>query len=63
MSRGHKATRGLPVVNVAKYNLRSAPEFDFETSAVSQIGTGNMATGLTSRDNPEYLKSMEIELI
>ena len=64
MSRGFKSSkRGSKQVipPTSRYNLRSAPELDLYTSS-SQVGI-NMAVAFHDRDDPEYLKAMEEELV
>ena len=65
MNRGRgRRSRGIHQQPV-HYNLRSAPLLEVQDSVdTNQVGTTNkMAEGFVSRDDPEYLKSMEDELI
>ena len=57
-------TRGV-TAQLIKYNLRSAPGGDTETKEleVSQVGIEEMASSFQSRDDPEYIKCIEDELL
>ena len=62
MRRGFSREVNQPV----NYNLRSAPKLGLEVDLSSKVGETvdtNMATGFETRDDPEYLKAMEEELV
>ena len=65
MNRG-RGSRGKAVHQKPnQYNLRSAPllETQQSVSSIQVDTTTKMAEGFVSRDDPEYLKSMEDQLI
>ena len=64
MNKGQRGSRkhSRPVVlQPSRYSLRSAVSLETTTSD-AQVGT-NMAVSFPSRDDPEYLRSIEDELI
>ena len=61
MSRGARSRGRGFIVQPMKYNLRSAPDIQEDSSG--QVGSNNMAHSFESRDDPEYLRSMEDELL
>ena len=64
MPQGSKDPKKQPVGPVgASYNLRSGKLVNVEDATTGQVGTTKMAGAFKSRDDPDYLKFMEKEVL